>query len=67
MKKVLTSLLVCLFIVVAVRASEKLQHRVKLTQVNEWQALVSCRNGRTPKVNTEIAGNLIISCEGREE
>ncbi len=67
LKKSIGVLLACLFLVVAVKATEKLQHRVKLTQVNEWQAIVSCRNGRTPTVNTEVSGSLIVSCEGREE
>jgi hypothetical protein len=67
MKKSLLVLFACLAIAGVVKAEEKLRHRVKLTQVNEWQAIVSCRNGRTPKVNTEIAGSLVVSCEGREQ
>jgi hypothetical protein len=51
----------------AQQRSERLQHRVKLTHLNEWQAIVSCRNGRTPAVSKEIAGAVIVSCEGREE
>ena len=68
LRKSIGVLLVCLFLVVAVKASEKLQHRVKLTQVNEWQAIVSCRNGRAPSLNKDaVAGVVIVSCEGREE
>lgn len=49
-------------------AAQKLQHRVKVTQVSEWQAIVSCRNGRTPTLDTKsVPGLVIVSCEGREE
>jgi len=47
--------------------AQKLKHRVVTRQLNEWQALVSCRNGRTPAVSKEVAGSLIVSCEGREQ
>ncbi len=64
---VAVALLVCARAIVA-RNSEKLEHRVKLTQVNEWQAIVSCRNGRTPSINKDaVAGVVIVSCEGPEQ
>lgn len=68
MKKIATVVFLCLFIVLTVKATEKLRRRVRVTQVNEWQAIVSCRNGRTPTVNQKaIAGVVVVSCEGREE
>ena len=68
MRKIAAILLVCLFVAVAAKATEKLKHRVQLKQVNEWQGIISCRNGRTPTLNSkDIAGSVLVSCEGREQ
>lgn len=68
MRKTAVILLSLTVLAVGARAAQKLQHRVIVRQVNEWQAIVACRNGRTPSLNKEaVAGVVIVSCEGREE
>ncbi len=68
MKKVLGVLFTVAVLAAGARAAQKLQHRVKVSQVNEWQAIVSCRNGRNPTVDTKsVPGLVIVSCEGRDE
>jgi hypothetical protein len=68
MRKAIAVLFAVAVLAIGVRATERLVHRVKVTQVNEWQAIVSCRNGRAPSLNPNaVAGVVIVSCEGREE
>jgi len=68
MRKTLLAVLAVAVFAGGVFAGERLQHRVKVTQVNEWQAIVSCRNGQEPSLNKEaVAGVVIVSCEGREQ
>jgi hypothetical protein len=73
MRKYSKSVLFALFVLLAVgairvtHAGERLESSVKTHKLNEWQTLISCKSGKTPKVSGEIAGSLVISCEMQEK
>jgi hypothetical protein len=39
---------------------------IKVVHLNDYQVFVSCTNGRTPET-TNVAGQLAISCQGRQQ
>jgi hypothetical protein len=39
---------------------------LKSTRINDYQVIVSCQNGRTPKTEN-VSGSIVVSCEGRQE
>jgi hypothetical protein len=51
---------------VALSAFAATTKAIKSTRVNDYQVLVSCANGATPKAQ-DISGSIILSCEGRQE
>jgi hypothetical protein len=65
MKPVLYGILLAILFVlsaIAVLAAEK--KALKSTRINDWQVIVSCQSGASPKV-AQLSGSLVLSCEGR--
>jgi hypothetical protein len=61
-----TILLVLSLSVFAASAFAATTKAIKSTRVNDYQVLVSCTNGATPKAQ-DVSGSIVLSCEGRQE
>jgi len=66
LKKHLALAFAVLFLVVSVCVAQKVERAIKTTYLNQWQAVITCKSGRTPIVK-EVSGSLIVSCEAREQ
>jgi len=64
--KLKTGLSVLVLLVLAVSAFAATTKAIKSTRVNDYQVLVSCVNGATPKTQS-VSGSIVLSCEGRQE
>lgn len=67
-RKMIVVIIAALLLADIMGAAQRVQHQVKVTQVNDHQAIVACRDGRTPAVDTKaVEGIIIVSCGGQEQ
>jgi hypothetical protein len=66
MRKLYAILFLCVASMMAVSAIAQTIKAIKVVHLNDYQVFVSCTNGRTPAVQN-VAGQLAISCEGRQQ
>jgi|HubBroStandDraft_2_1064218.scaffolds.fasta_scaffold113107_1 hypothetical protein len=64
-RKVIVAAVICLVVGTGISIAQTLK-AIKVVHLNDYQVFVSCTNGRTPET-TNVAGQLAISCQGRQQ